>query len=511
MLDRYIGFRTSILIYPLLFILSISTISHAEQEESRWEETIQAFEEKDKENPPPQGAVLFIGSSSIRGWDLVESFPGLPAINRGFGGSHVSDSVEFAHRIAIPYKPKTVVLYAGDNDIASGKTPETVLNDFKVFVKIIHSSLPTTRIVFVPIKPSISRWNLIGEMRKANAMIREICEQDQRLQYVDIDTPMIGPDGRPRVELFKDDGLHLNKEGYKLWSALVYPYLETSVPKEEGKILVATCQFPVSSKISMNAAWIRKQMRDAKESQADIVHFSEVALSGYAGVDRESMDDYNWKEHAAELDSIRALAKELRLWVVLGAVHRLTEPNKPHNSLYVINPQGKIIDRYDKRFCTGGDLKHFSPGDHFVTFDVNGARCGLLICYDIRFPELYRQYNKLGVRLMFHSFHNARQKEGSIHPKIMPPTAQARAASNNMFISMNNSCAPRSWQSLFITPDGLIQERLPLDQPGVMINLVDVNKKYYDASRPYRIDCIDGKWNSGEVVDDPRSKDRQSY
>ena len=112
---------------------------------------------------------------------------------------------------------------------------------------------------------------------------------------------------------------------------------------------------------------------------------------------------------------------------------------------------------------------------------------------------------------MFHSFHNARQKEGAIHPKIMPPTAQARAATNYMFMSVNNSCAPRSWESLFITPDGLIEKRLELDKPGVMVNLVDTTRKYYDASGAYRKDCINGKWNSGDAVEDPRSADRECY
>jgi predicted amidohydrolase len=199
------------------------------------------------------------------------------------------------------------------------------------------------------------------------------------------------------------------------------------------------------------------------------------------------------------------------VWVILGATHRLTGNHKPHNSLYVISPAGTIIDRYDKRFCTVGDLKHYSPGDHFVTFDVNGVRCGLLICYDIRFPELYRQYAKLGVRLMFHSFYNARQKEGSIHPKIMPPTAQGHAATNGMFISLNNSCAPHSWESRFITPDGLIERALVLDEAGVMVSGVDPAKKYYDASSAFRPGAIDGKWNSGETISDPRSADRKSY
>jgi predicted amidohydrolase len=278
-----------------------------------------------------------------------------------------------------------------------------------------------------------------------------------------------------------------------------------------GKLGVATCQFPVSADVSANAEWIQNQMREAKRLGADIAHFPEVALSGYAGVDNKSLKDFDWEMQRAAMESIGTLAGSLRIWVVLGAAHRLTGANRPHNSLYVIDNSGRIIDRYDKRFCTGGDLRHYAPGDHFVTFDVNSVRCGLLICYDIRFPELFRQYHKLGVEVLFHSFYNARQKPGSIHPKIMPPTAQARAATNAMFLSVNNSSAPHSWQSLFITPDGLVEQTLHLDKPGVMVNIADTSKRYYDASRPYRLDCIDGKWNSGEAINDARSKDRQSF
>lgn len=280
---------------------------------------------------------------------------------------------------------------------------------------------------------------------------------------------------------------------------------------KSGQLLVATCQFPVSGELAENADWIRRQMREAAEKNADIVHFSEVALSGYAGIDRPDMRNYDWQQHKREIQSIMRAAKELDQWVVLGSAHRLTGENRPHNSLYVISNKGEVVDRYDKRFCTTGDLKHYSPGNHFVTFEIRGVRCGLLICYDIRFPELYREYSKLGVQVVFHSFHNARQKPGSIHPKIMPPTAQARAASNGMFLSVNNSSAARSWPSIFITPDGLIQQRLETDQPGVMVNRVNTQKKYYDASRAFRQQSIAGTLHSGDLVEDYRSESRTSY
>lgn len=281
--------------------------------------------------------------------------------------------------------------------------------------------------------------------------------------------------------------------------------------EESGKLRLATCQFPVSGDVRANAAWVRTQMRRASEEGADLVHFPECALSGYAGVDLEPVDELDWDALHEETEAILELARELKVWVVLGSTHRLTGEHKPHNCLYAISPEGRIVDRYDKRFCTGGDLEHYSPGDHFVTFEVNGVRCGLLICYDIRFPELYREYHKRGVRLMLHSFYNARQKEGSIHPKIMPATARAYAGVNNMFVSINNSSAARSWPSRFITPDGLVAGRLATDEPAVMVNEVDVHRPYYDASAPFRADALRGKLNSGEAVSDPRSADRTGH
>ena len=137
---------------------------------------------------------------------------------------------------------------------------------------------------------------------------------------------------------------------------------------DDGKIRIAACQFPVSSSISDNLSWIADQMIESSLKKATIVHFSECALSGYPGVDMKSMDNFDWDELHNATDSVMALAKELNLWVVLGSIHRLTGDNKPFNCLYLINSEGELVDRYDKRFCTGGDLKSFSPGDHFVNF-----------------------------------------------------------------------------------------------------------------------------------------------
>lgn len=191
----------------------------------RWEPAIRKFEEQDKAQAPPQGAILFVGSSSIRLWKLDESFPDLRTVNRGFGGSEIADSIHFADRIILKHKPRVVALYAGDNDIGRGKSAETVTKDFREFVGVVHKALPETRIVFIAIKPSIKRWNLIETVREANAAIRKLCDDTDKLSFADIDTPMIGDDRRPRPELFAKDGLHLNADGYKVWAKVMRPLL----------------------------------------------------------------------------------------------------------------------------------------------------------------------------------------------------------------------------------------------------------------------------------------------
>lgn len=197
----------------------------AAPEPDRWEADIRAFEERDRAAPPPRDAVLFVGSSSIRLWDLPRSFPGLPAINRGFGGSCVSDSVRFVPRIVLPYAPAVIVLYAGDNDITAGKAPEAVRDDYRAFVEAVHERLPAARIAYIAIKPSIQRWKLIGAMRAANALIEAAAAADPRLAFVNLEPAMLGADGIPRRELFAADGLHLSAEGYALWAALLAPHL----------------------------------------------------------------------------------------------------------------------------------------------------------------------------------------------------------------------------------------------------------------------------------------------
>ncbi len=275
---------------------------------------------------------------------------------------------------------------------------------------------------------------------------------------------------------------------------------------------VATCQFAVSSSVKRNSRAICEFMRKSKKTKADIVHFSECALSGYVGTDFPNFDGYDWESLREETQKIMALAAELRLWVVLGSTHKLTEPNKPHNSLYLINPKGKIIDRYDKRFCTPGDLRRLTPGNRFVNFTVNGVKCSLLICFDLRFPELYRRLYKEGVNCIFQSFYNARQKGPSVHTHIMRQTMQCRAATNYFWVSCANSSgyyAP--YPSCFIRPDGKIVQQLRMNRPDIMVNSVDLNRKFYDPMVGFRDMVLAGALGNGKkTIADRRSKDTTS-
>ena len=277
---------------------------------------------------------------------------------------------------------------------------------------------------------------------------------------------------------------------------------------ESGILNVATCQFAVNGSVGHNSGKIQGLMRQAAGGGADIVHFSECALSGYAGIDFDSFDGYDWDFLRGETKKIMALAAELKIWVVLGSSHQLTEPNKPHNCLYLINPDGEIVNRYDKRFCIGNELPHYTPGNRFVNFTINGVVCSLLICFDLRFPELYRELKKQGVQCIFQSFYNARQQGPSVHSHIMQQSMQCRAATNYFWVSMTNSSG---WYcpyvSCFIRPDGKIVEKLEDHKDGVTINTVDINEQHYDPSKDFRQMAMDGALSNGQAVDDPRSND----
>ncbi len=276
----------------------------------------------------------------------------------------------------------------------------------------------------------------------------------------------------------------------------------------KGILKIATCQFAVGRSVKQNSRTICRYLRKASQAGADLVHFSECVLSGYVGTDFPNFNRYDWELLKEETQKIIALAAELHLWVVLGSTHKLTEPNKPHNSLYLINPRGKIVDRYDKRFCTQGDLRRMTPGNRFVNFKIKGVKCSLLICFDLRFPEIYRELYKEGVNCILQSFYNAKQAGPSIHTHIMRQTMQCHAACNYFWVSMANSSGYYSpYPSCFIQPDGKIVRQLRTNHPGIMVNTIDLRKKFYDPMKEYRNTAIAEKLdNSSKKINDPRSR-----
>ena len=178
----------------------------------------------DRANSPPRGGVVFIGSSSIRNWtNVAADFPGVPVLNRGFGGSTLADVVFYMDRILLPYRPRLVVLYAGDNDLAAGRSPARVVADYRTFVARLRAALPAARVVFVSIKPSPSRRTFIARARETNQRIRTIIARDTLQTYVDVFTPMLDGAGQPRPELFVADSLHMTRAGYLLWRARLAP------------------------------------------------------------------------------------------------------------------------------------------------------------------------------------------------------------------------------------------------------------------------------------------------
>jgi predicted amidohydrolase len=278
---------------------------------------------------------------------------------------------------------------------------------------------------------------------------------------------------------------------------------------------IATCQFPVSEDVKSNANYIKKYIREAAANKADIVHFCEAALSGYAGTDFSSFEGYEWDKLRAETYEIMALAKRYNIGVVLGSAHYISEKEKPTNCLYIISNKGEIVDRYDKSMLTGSDLKVYTPGNHLATINLKGFKCGFLICYDICYPEMYNVYRHKGVKLMFHSFYNARFKGKTILDEIKPAWIRVRAADNRMWVIASNSSGRYcSWATCVARPDGSL---VSLDRgiPGILY------REFPDSERTDEFDSWthnrkmmalpnDEVYHNGKPSSHPRTVDTRS-
>ncbi len=196
----------------------------------RFERDIKHFEASDKKQPPPKDAIVCIGSSSMRGWHgtIHTDLAPLTLIPRGFGGSNMNDALHYADRIVLSYKPRAIVIYEGDNDVAQGISPEKISDTFRKFVNKVHKQLPQCRIYFLSIKPSIKRWHLWSNMKDANSLIAAECAKDNRLTFVDVASGMLNSEGNPRKSIFKKDNLHMTRDGYLIWRNTLKPILMKS-------------------------------------------------------------------------------------------------------------------------------------------------------------------------------------------------------------------------------------------------------------------------------------------
>lgn len=190
-------------------------------------EEIAAFKKQDSLQMPPPGKVVFAGSSSFRMWTDVQAyFPNSTIINRGFGGARLSDLIRYVNETILVYRPRQVVIYCGENDIAdSAATADMVLQKVRTLYGLIRSQFKRIPVIYVSIKPSPSRWRLHDTMMAANDLVRKFLRRQKRARFVNVWNSMLGPDGKPDPSLFRDDNLHLNAKGYAIWKKLLEPYL----------------------------------------------------------------------------------------------------------------------------------------------------------------------------------------------------------------------------------------------------------------------------------------------
>lgn len=215
-----------LLIFLSFYVLGFSQNNIADPDAARFKKEIEAFTKWDAKNSFPKDAVLFVGSSSIRMWKTHEGFPGFPVINRGFGGAHISDVLYYYDDVVKKYNAPVIVFYCGDNDIAGGKPVEQVFDDYLKFVKKIRNENPEVKLIYIPIKPSVSRWNYWEKMNRVNMRIKKYNDEDKGLYYIDLASPLLDSSGKPDAGLFISDGLHLNKKGYEVWQKLLRPLLK---------------------------------------------------------------------------------------------------------------------------------------------------------------------------------------------------------------------------------------------------------------------------------------------
>jgi predicted amidohydrolase len=282
------------------------------------------------------------------------------------------------------------------------------------------------------------------------------------------------------------------------------------------KLRVATGQFPIESDIQKNRTRICRQVASAAGRGADVILFPETALTGYPGIDLPSFAGYDWDGLRRATEEVMDAAKRHGIWAIVGSNHQLSGGHKPHNCLYAIDPKGRLVNRYDKRFCALEDLPHYQAGTDPVVARIKGMSCGLLICHEWRYPELYRHYKKLKVDVILQAWYDggltARQMKarGEGFADVIPTTVQGHAACDHLWICGSNTSRKHSYfGACVVRPDGRFLQRQPRHRSGVMVCTIDTSTKIADLAAHARARAMRGVDRLGPILSDPRSTDRR--
>lgn len=261
------------------------------------------------------------------------------------------------------------------------------------------------------------------------------------------------------------------------------------------RLKVATCQFPVTYETKSNLSHVLNLVRAAAAEGADVAHFPECALSGYGPASWPDWRGFDWTALDGAVEAARDEARKSGIWVVIGSVHRSNPEALPTNSLLVLNRQGEIAGRYDKRRCSMNDLRAFAPGNQQLTVAIDGVRCGFLICLDWAFPELWQAYAGR-VELVFHSCVSDNVRRDRIEAHVIRPLLQSYAWLHQYAVSCSNSCRQhQNFPSFWIERSGHVGEAMTHDQVGFVTNaLADdpEQDRFFNMVRQFRASASDG-------------------
>lgn len=264
---------------------------------------------------------------------------------------------------------------------------------------------------------------------------------------------------------------------------------------------LATSQFPVSDEIGNNMNFIKKQIAQAAQVDAKVIHFCECSLSAYAGIDFPKYTEKQNHEIQESIASICQQAQLYKIWVVFGTHLFEKGMKKPYNCTFVINSDGEIVHRYDKRFLSGFDLDWYAAGHNPGIFEIDGIKCGILICHEWRYPELYRQYYTLGVELLFQSWYDGNysareyREEGENLGEVIPGFVRGNAANNKLWISAANTCKKQqSFPAFVCRPDGFVTGKLKRNTTGLLFSEIEFDHTYIDLSSHLRDEALQLKF-----------------